>query len=70
MRRISKTLTSRAHFKYDSAADVLYITIRGTDITCTKQLTNDVILDHDKHREVVGLEILDVRGNLHNAIEG
>ncbi len=70
MRSISKTLASMAHFKYDSAADALYITIRGTDITCTKQLTNDVILDHDKHGKVVGIEILNVRGNLRKAIKG
>lgn len=42
---------------YDKEADVLYIKLKGNQITESEETEKDVVIDFDKNNGVVGIEI-------------
>jgi len=47
--------------RYDEEADALYIQISEEDITTTKEVDKNTIIDFDKSGKVAGVEILFVK---------
>lgn len=53
---------------YDISADAIYIRVKGSEISYQerisddiKRISDDIICDFDRDRELVGIEVLDVR---------
>lgn len=46
--------------KYSQEVDALYITLTGSDIEESDEVSSGVIVDYDKDKNIVGIEILNV----------
>ncbi len=49
--------------RYDDQADALYIALTNNKVVDTDPVTDDIIIDYDDKKEVVGVEILDASQN-------
>lgn len=47
--------------RYDSDADAMYIKFRDDEVDHTKELDKDTIVDYNKKKQVIGVELLFVR---------
>lgn len=47
--------------KYDPDADAMYITLRKDKVAKTKEIDENTILDFNKKKQVIGVEILFVK---------
>ncbi|MDH7607385.1 MAG: DUF2283 domain-containing protein [Candidatus Bathyarchaeota archaeon] len=50
--------------EYDSKADAMYIWLRKAKYEISEELAENVIIDLDKRRRIIGIEILDASKNL------
>ncbi len=50
--------------RYDEKADALYIRFSENNYFESDEIKEGIILDYDKNRKIVGLEILDASENL------
>jgi len=50
--------------RYDSDSDVLYLLIKGGDIEDTIEVSEDLFVEYDEKRDIVGIELWRVRRNL------
>ncbi len=50
--------------RYDPDVDILYLTIRRGPITDSKELDEDIRLEYDQKRAIIGIEITNARKNL------
>ena len=48
---------------YDKEADAMYIKLRNSEVDHTKELDENTIIDFDKARKVIGVELLFVKEN-------
>ena len=47
--------------RYDPEADAMYIKLRSGKITKTKEIDENIYIDLDKNKQVIGIEILSVK---------
>ena len=52
--------------KYDPDADAMYITLRKDKVAKTKEIDENTILDFNKKKQVIGVEILFVKERNHS----
>jgi len=50
--------------RYDSDLDILYLLIKGGDIEDTIEVSEDLFVEYDEKRDIVGIELWRVRRNL------
>jgi uncharacterized protein YuzE len=50
--------------RYDSDSDILYLLIKGGDIEDTIEVSEDLFVEYDEKRDIVGIELWRVRRNL------
>ena len=50
--------------RYDSDSDILYLLIKGGDIEDTIEVSEDLFVEYDEKRDIVGIELWHVRRNL------
>ncbi|MCL0048550.1 DUF2283 domain-containing protein [Dehalococcoidia bacterium] len=50
--------------RYDEQVDILYIRIKETPYHESDEIREGIIMDYDKDRNIIGIEILDASGYL------
>ena len=50
--------------RYDSDSDILYLLIKGGVIEDTIEVSEDLFVEYDEKRDIVGIELWRVRRNL------
>jgi len=50
--------------RYDSDSDILYLLIKGGFIEDTVEVSEDLFVEYDEKRDIVGIELWRVRRNL------
>ncbi len=51
-------------FEYDADANAAYIRFSSEPILESEEVADGIVLDYDRHGHIVGMEVLDARGNL------
>ena len=54
--------------RYDSDSDILYLLITGGVIEDTVEVSEDLFVEYDEKRDIVGIELWRVRRNLFGEI--
>ncbi len=50
--------------RYDSKVDTMYIKLATGKYDDTRKISDVILVDEDKNRKVLGIEILDVKKNI------